>query len=67
MTSQQKDLRRLEKAALDQGWTIVKRNGKTLFVPVDPDKNIVTVHGTPSDRRALANTIAELRRSGLRV
>lgn len=60
-----KDWKKVRKAALDQGWTAKSiKDGEMLFPP-DKSKSPVTVHGTPSDRRAFANTLAEMRRQGL--
>ena len=49
-----------------QGGTIKRiRSGYQVFALNGID--IVTLHGTPSDRRALANAVAELRRAGFTV
>ena len=49
-----------------QGWTVEQgRKGQTKLIPPDPTKQIVFIHGTPSDHRAMKNAIAELRRQGL--
>lgn len=52
-------------AAKAQGWT--RRDTKKGFflVPPDPTKPLVQIHRTPSDHRALKNTLAQMRRSGL--
>ena len=61
--SLKKDMRRLVEKAERQGWRIDDR-GK-LWLCKSPDGTmIVTVHKTPSDQRALHNTIARLRRGG---
>jgi hypothetical protein len=61
--STRKELRELLRAVDAQGGTIRKiKNGYQVFAPNGID--IVTLHGTPSDRRALANAVAELRRAG---
>jgi hypothetical protein len=61
--STKKEFRELLSAVEAQGGTIRKiRSGYQVFAPNGVD--IVTLHGTPSDRRALANAIAELRRAG---
>jgi hypothetical protein len=61
--SMKKELRELLRAVEAQGGTIRKiKSGYQVFAPNGID--IVTLHGTPSDRRALANAVAELRRAG---
>lgn len=61
------DLAALRKTATAQGWRIVEtRKGETWYPP-ETDLPGVTVHGSESDHRALRNTIARLRRSGLKV
>ena len=58
-----KDFKELLRAVETQGGTIRKiKSGYQVFAPNGID--IVTLHATPSDRRALANAIAELRRAG---
>jgi predicted RNA binding protein YcfA (HicA-like mRNA interferase family) len=60
------DLRNLEKAAKEQGWEVGRtKKGHPKFVPPDPTKRIVVGSGTPSDRRAIRNLLAELKRQGL--
>lgn len=60
------DWRRIVKEAERQGWTIERgRKGQLKLIPPDPAKQIVFVHGTPSDHRAIKNAIAEMRRQGL--
>jgi hypothetical protein len=50
-----------------QGWEVVQtRGGHWRFVPPDPMAPIVYAAGAPSDRRALDNHIARMRRSGFR-
>ena len=61
-----KEFAELLRAVEAQGGTIKKiKSGYQIFAPNGVD--IVTVHGTPSDRRALANAVAELRRAGFTV
>jgi hypothetical protein len=61
-----KEFKELLSAVEAQGGTIRKtRSGYQVFAPNRVD--IVTLHGTPSDRRALANAVAELRRAGFTV
>ena len=58
-----KESSKLLRAVEAQGGAIKKiKSGYQVFAPNGID--IVTVHGTPSDRRALANAVAELRRAG---
>ena len=58
-----KEFTELLRAVEAQGGTIKKtKSGCQVFAPNGID--IVTVHGTPGDRRALANAVAELRRAG---
>ncbi|HYP23269.1 MAG TPA: hypothetical protein VEV43_06830 [Actinomycetota bacterium] len=60
------DWNKLLKEAERQGWTIEPgRKGQSKLVPPDPAKQIVFVHSTPSDHRALKNAVAEMRRQGL--
>jgi hypothetical protein len=48
-----------------QGWAVERgRKGQLKLIPPDPTKQIVFIHGTPSDHRAIKNTIAEMRRQG---
>jgi len=61
-----KEFRKLLDAVEAQGGTIKRiKSGHQVFAPNGID--IVTLHGTPSDRRALANAMAELRRAGFTV
>jgi hypothetical protein len=59
------DYRQIEKAAREQGWRVARTRKGAMFYPPDPEREAVTVHGTPSDRRALNNFLARMRRSGL--
>jgi len=57
------DWKRVLEAAQEQGWRIrPTRDGAMLLAPNGSGK--VTVHGTPSDWRALRNAISEMRREG---
>jgi hypothetical protein len=61
------DLRDLEKAAKRQGWRIDRTTaGHVRFWP--PNRSIppAIFSGTPSDRRAIRNLLADLRRKGFR-
>jgi hypothetical protein len=61
-----KEFKEVLRAVEAQGGTIKEiKSGYQVFAPNGID--IVTVHGTPSDRRALANAVAELRRAGFTV
>jgi hypothetical protein len=61
-----KEFTDLLRAVEAQGGTIKRiKSGYQIFAPNGVD--IVTLHGTPSDRRALANAVAELRRAGFTV
>jgi hypothetical protein len=59
------DWEALRNAAKEQGWREEPIKKGFRLVPPDPTKPMVVIHGTPSDRRALANTKAQMRRSGL--
>lgn len=62
-----KELRPLVKLAKRQGWsTEHTRRGHLVFVGPRGVHRIVT-GGTPSDRRAKKNLLADLRRCGLEV
>lgn len=61
----EKDFRKYLKAAGDQGWQVKETKKGLQLIPPDPTREIVTIHRTPSDRRALANVLAEMRRQGL--
>ena len=58
-----KDIRKLVKAAERHGWRVVDRGQRWLCYSPDGE-TIVTVHKTPSDRRAILNARAELRKGG---
>lgn len=59
------DIRKIEKAAREQGWEVGRtKKGHLKFVPPDPSKNIVIGSGAPSDQRAIRNLLAELKRQG---
>ena len=53
-------------AARRQGWRIRRGRHWRLFPP-DRSLPAVTVSSTPSEWRSLANTLADLRRSGLKL
>lgn len=57
------DFRKIRRAAQDQGWEVGRTGkGHWRFVPPDPAKPICIFSGTPSDRRAILNFVAQLRR-----
>lgn len=57
------DWKRVLSAAKEQGWSLREtKDGVMLLAPNGTGK--VTVHGTPSDWRALRNTISAMRREG---
>lgn len=61
-----KEFRELLDAVEAQGGRIQRiKSGYQVLAPNGID--IVTLHGTPSDRRALANAVAGLRRAGFTV
>lgn len=62
------DLKKLLKMLeAEQGATVKPTRKGWMIYPPDKAKQPVTVHKTPSDRRAWANMISELRRSGFNV
>ena len=62
--SQRKDLKKLLRAAQAQGWRVELGKGGhfTLYAPDGVGR--VTMSSTPSDRRALMNTVAYMRQFG---
>lgn len=51
-------------AAVTQGWRVDKTNkGHWRFIPPGPGEIIIT-SGTPSDKRAVHNCLARLKRAG---
>ncbi len=59
----QKDWQRVVEAAIDQGWRVDRTtDGWQLKAP--NGTFIETIHGTPSDWRAIRNSIARMRRFG---
>ncbi len=60
------DMRKIEKAAREQGWQIGRtKAGHPRWVPPDSSNEIVIGAGTPGDVRAMRNFLAALKRSGL--
>ncbi len=61
-------VRPLVKVAVKQGWRVeIGRNQHLRFCPPDKDRRPVVVSATPSDRRAMLNARANLRRQGLEL
>lgn len=58
------DLKKVFSELEAQGWEIRPKKNGWMVVPPDESKPIVTIHRTPSDRRAWNNMMATLRRSG---
>ena len=51
----------------EQGARIETRRNGWMIYPPDTSRSAVMIHKTPSDRRAWANMLSELRRSGFTV
>jgi predicted RNA binding protein YcfA (HicA-like mRNA interferase family) len=61
-----KDIRDVVKAAREQGFRVERtKSGHWVFYSPDVTKGPVYHSGTPGDRRAIDNLLAELRRAGL--
>jgi bifunctional non-homologous end joining protein LigD len=60
-----KDWRKIERELRRQGWTARQTKKGTMWLAPD-GVGKVTVHRTPSDHRALANVLAQLRAAGFR-
>lgn len=59
------DFKSIRNALKAQGWQVEQtKSGHYKCIPPDRTKPIVISAGSPSDRRALDNFIARLRRSG---
>lgn len=59
-----KETTKLVKTLRQQGWRVDLLKGGHYRAYSPDGKGIVHIAGTPSDRRAMANTIAQLRRYG---
>lgn len=65
--SARKDTDRLVRDLRSEGWAVTKtKGGHWRAKPPRCEHRIVVFGSTPSDRRSLANTKADLRRSGYR-
>lgn len=51
----------------EQGARIETRRKGWMIYPPDTSRSAVMIHKTPSDRRAWANMLSELRRSGFTI
>lgn len=60
-----RDWERIRKAAIEQGWRSKPTKKGEFLIPPDEGREVVAVHGTPSDRRAIQNHLAEMKRQGL--
>lgn len=59
-----REVRELVREAKRQGWRVEQLKSGHIRLYAPDGKHIVHVSGTPSDRRTLANTIADMRRYG---
>ncbi len=60
------DLRDIEKAAREQGWTVGRtKKGHPVFYSPDKAQPPIYGSGTPGDWRAIRNLLANLKRAGL--
>ncbi len=59
-----KYLKELVRKARDQGWTVEKNKHLKWYAP--DGQTLIITGFTESDHRALANTLARLRRAGFR-
>jgi len=63
-----KRINEISDRARQQGWRVEITNGGHLrFIPPDKERPMVHAPATSSDYRGLANTAAQLRRSGLDI
>lgn len=62
--SSSKDTKQLAKRLRAAGWTVEDRKGGHLVAKSPDGRHMVVMSKTPSDHRALANTLAQLRRAG---
>ena len=59
-----RDVRELVEDAVQQGWRYEERKSGRVMLFSPDGRTIVTLHGTPSDRRWRHAAIRELRRGG---
>lgn len=59
-----KELKRIRKALVQQGWRIERRGSHDVAYPPDRSKRQVTLPDTPSDHRWYQNLVHQLRQSG---
>lgn len=59
-----KELKKLLRELKSCGWEIKETKKGYLLFPPDKKAGAVAIHKTPSDRRAWANMLSELRRHG---
>jgi hypothetical protein len=67
MNQVDKDMKRVLKELERQGARIEPIKSGRMIYPPDKGKDPVAIHGTPSDRRAWANTLSALRRAGFDI
>ncbi len=61
------ELQDIIKEARAQGWRVERtKSGHWKFTPPDKTKKPIFTGGTPGDRRALRNHLAQMRRAGFR-
>lgn len=65
--STKSDWKKIIRECERQGARIEQTKKGLMIYPPDPTKQPVSVHRTPSDRRALQNTLRDLRHAGFDV
>lgn len=66
MASAKKDFKKVLDQATKQGWRVEQTKGGHWRLYAPDGEHIVHAASTPSDHRALANTIAQMRRYGFK-
>lgn len=61
------ECRKLEKAALEQGWRVEKTKGSHIRFLSPDGKGLVIVSSTPSDNNAAYSVLRYLRKAGLNI
>ena len=61
-----KDFKKILREAERQGWRSRETTKGLMLFPPDTSKSPVAIHRTPSDHRALANVLAQMRQRGFR-